>query len=153
MERGDWPIARKEPIQKLEKNWRMFRSRYVYIWSCWYLWWLQMRKFLVKLWRRSSLRSKIELISKCSIKLISPGRPEHKVKHYDTSSSHIVSSVDRSLENLNTEYLDLLLIHRPDPFMDFHDTAKGLTEVVSQVGQICWSFKFHWLAVSRSLTF
>lgn len=77
-----------------------------------------------------SLRSKIELISKCGIKLISPGRPKHKVKHYDTSSSHIVSSVDTSLKNLNTEYLDLLLIHRPDPFMDFHDTAKGLTEVV-----------------------
>lgn len=78
----------------------------------------------------SSLRSKIELVSKCGIKLISPGRPEHKVKHYDTSSKHIISSVERSLTNLNTDHLDLLLIHRPDPLMDYEDTAKGLENIV-----------------------
>jgi predicted oxidoreductase len=77
-----------------------------------------------------SLRDDMELITKCGIKLISPGRPEHKVKHYDTSSAHIMSSVDRSLKNLETDYVDLLLIHRPDPLMDYQDTAKALEEVV-----------------------
>lgn len=76
------------------------------------------------------LRDNMQLISKCGIKLISPGRPDHKVKHYDTSSRHITASVDRSLANLNTEYLDMLLIHRPNPLMDLEDTAKGLDEVV-----------------------
>lgn len=77
-----------------------------------------------------SLRSKMELVSKCGIMLVSSGRPAHKIKHYDTSSSHIISSVETSLKNLSTDYLDLLLIHRPDPLMDYMDTAKGLESVV-----------------------
>lgn len=77
-----------------------------------------------------SLRNKMEIVSKCGIKLISPGRPEHRVKHYDTSSNHIISSVETSLKNLGTDHLDLLLIHRPDPLMDYQDTAKGLEQVV-----------------------
>lgn len=76
-----------------------------------------------------TLRSKMQLISKCGIKLISPNRPQHAVKHYDTSQAHIIASVDNSLKQLHTDYLDLLLIHRPDPFMDVDDTAAGLTAV------------------------
>ena len=75
-------------------------------------------------------RESIELISKCDIMLKSVARPDNRLKHYDTSASHIVASVERSLSNLKTDYLDVLLIHRPDPLMDADETASGLESVV-----------------------
>lgn len=70
-----------------------------------------------------SLRARIQLISKCGIKLVSPARPQHTIQHYDTSAEHIVASVEESLRQLQTDRLDLLLIHRPDPLMDFDEVA------------------------------
>lgn len=63
-------------------------------------------------------RSRIQIVTKCGIKLVSPNRPSHRVKSYDTSCAHILASVDNSLKCLHTDYIDLLLIHRPDPFVD-----------------------------------
>jgi predicted oxidoreductase len=77
-----------------------------------------------------ALRVRLQLISKCGIKLVSANRPEHALKHYDTSRAHILASVDNSLRNLNTDYLDLLLLHRPDPFMNADETAEALTSLV-----------------------
>lgn len=74
----------------------------------------------------SSLRSKMQLITKCGIKMVTPNRPNHLIKSYDTSKEHILDSVDRSLENLHTDHIDLLLIHRPDPLMDPHDIAEAV---------------------------
>lgn len=71
-----------------------------------------------------SLRARMEIISKCGIKLVSPARPQHSIQHYDTSAGHITASVDNSLRQLGTDYLDLLLIHRPDPLMDFDEVAE-----------------------------
>src|SRR5688500_8389350 len=65
--------------------------------------------------KSSARRDQIQLITKCGIKLISSKRPAHWIKHYDTSKEHILNSVDHSLKMLGTDYLDLLLIHRPDP--------------------------------------
>lgn len=76
-------------------------------------------------------REKMEIVTKCGIKLVSNNRPGHQIKSYDTSADHIRQSVDRSLQNMNTDYIDLLLIHRPDPFMDPDDTARGLSDVVA----------------------
>ncbi len=75
-------------------------------------------------------RSRIEIITKCGICAPFPTRPATTTKHYNSSADHIRASVDQSLKNLGTDYLDLLLIHRPDPLMDADDTAAGLTEVV-----------------------
>lgn len=80
-------------------------------------------------------RDAIELITKCDIMLTSDARPENRVKHYDTSAAHIRASVERSLKNLNTDYVDVLLIHRPDPLMDADDTARGLEDMV-QAGKV-----------------
>ena len=77
-----------------------------------------------------NFRNKIQLVTKCGIKLVSPNRPDHKIKMYDTSRQHIINSVERSLKNLKTDYLDLLLIHRPDPFMNADETAETLTELI-----------------------
>ena len=63
-------------------------------------------------------RSAIQLVTKCGIKLVSRARPSHRLTSYDTSCAHIVASVEASLQNLRVDYVDLLLIHRPDPFMD-----------------------------------
>lgn len=80
--------------------------------------------------RHPELRSKMELVTKCGICLISDKKPEHRITHYNLSADHIINSVDQSLKNLNTDYLDLLLIHRPSPLMDADATATGLKQVV-----------------------
>ena len=72
---------------------------------------------------RPSLRSRMQLVSKCGIKLVTPARPDHQVKHYDTSAAHLRASVEHSLRSLRTDHLDLLLIHRPDALMDFDELA------------------------------
>ncbi len=76
------------------------------------------------------LRAQLELVSKCGIKLVSPNRPAHTLKMYDTSRTHILASVENSLRELHTDYLDLLLLHRPDPFMDADETAGALGDLV-----------------------
>jgi predicted oxidoreductase len=76
-----------------------------------------------------SLRDRIQLVSKCGIKLVSPARPQHAIQHYDTSAKHIVASAEESLRQLQTDRLDLLLIHRPDPLMDFDDVAEAFTRL------------------------
>jgi len=76
-----------------------------------------------------ALRSRIQLVSKCGIKLVSKNRPNHHIKHYDTSYDHILASVDNSLKSLQTDYLDLLLIHRPDPLMDADQVALAFTQL------------------------
>lgn len=70
-------------------------------------------------WADSGIdRARVQLVTKCGIKLVSERRPDHTFKCYDTSKTHIVRSAERSLDNLQTDYIDLLLIHRPDPLMD-----------------------------------
>jgi predicted oxidoreductase len=76
-----------------------------------------------------SLRDRIELVSKCGIKLVSPARPEHTIQHYDTTAPHIIASAEESLRQLHTDRLDLLLIHRPDPLMDFDEIAEAFTRL------------------------
>lgn len=73
---------------------------------------------------KPELRKNIQLITKCGIKLISPNRPEHKIKYYDTSKNHIINSVEKSIKNFGTDYIDLFLIHRPDPFMNPNEVAE-----------------------------
>jgi predicted oxidoreductase len=77
-----------------------------------------------------ALRAHMQLVSKCDIRLVSPQRPQNQRHIYDTSRAHIVASVERSLRNLHTDYLDLLLLHRPDPLLDADETAAALTEMV-----------------------
>ena len=67
---------------------------------------------------KPGLREKMEIVSKCGICLTTKNRPEHTIQHYNTTADHIRSSVENSLKNLHTDYLDLILIHRPDPLMD-----------------------------------
>ncbi|WP_282138187.1 aldo/keto reductase [Rossellomorea aquimaris] len=76
-----------------------------------------------------SIREKMEIVTKCGIVLPSDNRPEHKTHHYNTSKKHILTSVENSLQNLKTDYIDLLLIHRPDPFMNGEEVAEAFTQL------------------------
>ncbi|MFK7824891.1 MAG: aldo/keto reductase family oxidoreductase [Oligoflexales bacterium] len=80
--------------------------------------------------QRKSIRDKVQLISKAGIQLISDNNPGTYIKHYDTRPEHLEKSVRSSLEKLHTDYLDLFLIHRPDPFMDFRESAKVLNQMI-----------------------
>ncbi|MBS1680843.1 MAG: aldo/keto reductase [Bacteroidetes bacterium] len=80
----------------------------------------------------SSLRDKMELITKCGIKFPSQKRPLSRVKHYDTSLQNIVWSAENSLKMLRTDRLDLLLIHRPDPLLDPHEVAQAFSQLKNQ---------------------
>jgi len=75
------------------------------------------------------LREKIQIVTKCGIRRVSPQRPLHTLTSYDSSRAHVVASVDNSLRALRTDRIDLLLMHRPDLLMDpdeLADTFRGL---------------------------
>ncbi|WHF52265.1 aldo/keto reductase [Chryseobacterium gotjawalense] len=62
-------------------------------------------------------REEVQFISKCGIEMPCSNR-NYTVKSYNYSQEHILKSVDQSLKNLKTDYLDLLLLHRPSPLMN-----------------------------------
>ena len=82
-----------------------------------------------------SLRSRMQLVTKCGIKLVSERRPGHAIKSYDTSRAHVLASVDESLRAMHTDHIDLLLIHRPDPLMDHHALGACLDSLI-QSGKV-----------------
>ena len=73
-------------------------------------------------------RSKIQLISKCGIQHVCDTR-NNRIKHYDYSKEYIIWSVENSLKNLQTDYLDVFLLHRPSPLM----VADEIAEAVEQL--------------------
>ncbi|GAA4271919.1 aldo/keto reductase [Aquimarina gracilis] len=77
----------------------------------------------------SSLRENIQLVTKCGIKLVTPNRPENQIKSYKTTSDYIFKSVEQSLANLQTDYIDLLLIHRPSPLMNPEEVAEAFVKL------------------------
>lgn len=85
--------------------------------------------------RRPGLRDRLELVTKCGIKLVSERRPGHQLKHYDTGRRHILESVETSLRQLRTDRIDLLLLHRPDPLLDADEVAAAFTEL-RQAGKV-----------------
>lgn len=74
---------------------------------------------------KKGIREKLQIVTKCGIKFPSVNRPENKSHCYDTSKDHIIKSVERSLKNFNTDYIDLLLIHRVDPLLDPTEVAEA----------------------------
>lgn len=78
-----------------------------------------------------ALRAKIEIVTKCDIVAPIGKYSDRRVKYYDTSAAHITASVEASLTNMATDHIDLLLIHRPDPFMDHHETGGALDGLVA----------------------
>lgn len=72
-----------------------------------------------------SIREKIIIQSKCGIR---PG-------FFDFSKEHILNSVDGILKRLKTDYLDILLLHRPDTLMEPEEVAEAF-EILSNSGKV-----------------
>lgn len=62
--------------------------------------------------------------------------------YYDLSKEHIIESVEKSIERLNCDYLDILLLHRPDALMDVRDIAEAF-DYLYQSGKV------HYFGVSN----
>lgn len=73
--------------------------------------------------RAPHLRGKMEIVTKCGI--ATRAKPEHLIGHYNTDRHYIIQQAESSLAHLATDYLDLLLIHRPDPLMDADEVAEA----------------------------
>ncbi len=73
----------------------------------------------------SSIREKMILQSKCGI----------RKGFFDFSKEHILNSVDNILKRLDTEYLDILLLHRPDTLMEPEEVASAF-EILEKSGKV-----------------
>lgn len=80
-----------------------------------------------------SLRQQLELVTKCGI--ATTAKPENSLGHYITDGDHIIRSAETSLRHFSTDYLDLLLIHRPDPLMDADEIAEAFS-ALHQSGKV-----------------
>lgn len=78
-----------------------------------------------------ALRDQIEIVTKCDIVAPIGLHADKRVKYYDTSAEYISASVNNSLKLMNIDVIDLLLIHRPDPLMDHHETGRCLDALVA----------------------
>ena len=76
-------------------------------------------------------REKLQFISKCGIQMVT-GNRNNAIKHYEYSKAYIVSSVENSLKNLHTDYLDVLLLHRPSPLMQADEIAEAVLKLKSE---------------------
>jgi len=84
------------------------------------------------------LRERIRLQTKCGIRLNERGL----ATHYDLSRDAILERVDGSLKRLQTDYVDVFLLHRPDPLTD-------VAEVAAAVGQLLAEGKVRQVGVSN----
>jgi predicted oxidoreductase len=73
-------------------------------------------------------RKDIQLISKCGIQMMSENR-NNSIKHYSYSKDYIIASAEQSLKHLQTDYLDLLLLHRPSPLMQADEIAEAVEKL------------------------
>ena len=78
-----------------------------------------------------ALKDQIEIVTKCDIVAPAGRHANARVKYYDTSAQHITASVDASLKLMNIDTIDTLLVHRPDPMMDHHETGKYLDGLIA----------------------
>ena len=84
-----------------------------------------------ELWKEQPhLRQQIYLQTKCGIRFGPPHR-------FDFSYEHIIASVEGSLKRLRTEYIDVLLLHRPDPLVEPEEVARAFDELKS-AGKVRW---------------
>ena len=89
-----------------------------------------------------SLRGRMRLVTKCGIRLRSTDRP-YRVNHYDSSNAYVRAQVERSLRQLRTEQLDLVLIHRPDYLMDAAALAETFRTLTAEGKVAHWGVSNH----------
>ena len=82
--------------------------------------------------KEPGLREKFEIVTKSGIYVPCDFHPDRKVAHYNTTAARIVKSAEKSLRLLGTDYLDLLLVHRPDWLTSADETAEGLNRLLKE---------------------
>ena len=104
--------------------------------------------------KRSAVkRESIVLFTKCGINIPHAARPDYRVKHYDTSREHITNSMENSLRNLRTDYIDVFLLNQLDPLSNLEETALTLEKLkdsgkIKNVGVVNFSVFQHQLLSS-----
>lgn len=76
-------------------------------------------------------RDAVQIISKCGIQMKGAARPENIIKYYQYDAQYIIQSTEKSLSLLHTDYLDLLLLHRPSPLLQIEEIAKAVDHLQS----------------------
>lgn len=102
---------------------------------------------------KSIKREDLVLFTKCGEKIPHSSKPDIRVKHYDTSSEHIIRSLDNSLKNLRTDYIDVFLLNNLDPISDLESTALTLQKLkesgkIKNIGVVNFSVFQHQLLSS-----
>ena len=82
-----------------------------------------------------SLRQRLQIVSKCGIYVPCEFHPDRKTAFYNATAERIVKSAEKSLRFLGTDYLDLMLVHRPDWLASVDETAEGLNRLL-EAGKI-----------------
>lgn len=90
------------------------------------------------------LREKMTIVTKCGINIRSDKYPEKKIQYYDYRAEYIIQEAENSLRNLRTDYLDVLLLHRPSYLLNPEEVAKAF-------GQLKKEGKVRYLGVSNFL--
>jgi predicted oxidoreductase len=80
--------------------------------------------------KKSFKREDIVLFTKCGLKVPQAGNPSIRVKHYDTSATHILQSVENSLRKLKTDYIDIFLLDHLDHVSNLEETAIALEKLM-----------------------
>lgn len=106
--------------------------------------------FGAALQRKSFRRSDVVLFSKCGLRVPHASQPGVRIRHYDTSRNHILASVETSLRNLKTDYLDIFLLNNLDPISNLEETALTLEHLkesgkVKNIGVVNFSVFQHQL--------
>lgn len=81
--------------------------------------------------KKSFRREDIVLFTKCGVNIPHKNRPGVRLLHYDTSAAHILKSIDNSLKNLGTDYIDIFLLDHLDPLSNLEETAQVLERLKS----------------------
>jgi predicted oxidoreductase len=76
------------------------------------------------------LREKFEIVTKSGIYVPCDFHPDRKTAFYNAEAARIVKSAEKSLRLLGTDYIDLLLVHRPDWLTSADETAAGLNKLL-----------------------
>ena len=80
--------------------------------------------------KKSFKREDIVLFTKCGLKVPQAGDSSIRVKHYDTSATHILQSVENSLRKLKTDYIDIFLLDHLDHVSNLEETAIALEKLM-----------------------
>lgn len=80
--------------------------------------------------KKPELRGRMQLVTKTGIVL--PGKNGNKTIYYESSKGEIIKEMEESLQKLGTDYIDILLVHRPDPLANPEETADALDTLVKE---------------------